>query len=101
MRYLLASGILLRLLNREADLHLVIRQAVRKLKDQHNECVCTLQNLCEFWNVCTRPETARGGLGLTFDETHRRLRTIERITTVIPDVPSVLDHWKKLVVQYK
>jgi predicted nucleic acid-binding protein len=40
-------------------------------------------------------------LGLTFDETHRRLRTIERITTVLPDLPSVLDHWKKLVVQHR
>jgi predicted nucleic acid-binding protein len=101
MRYLLDSGILLRLLNREADLHQVIRQAIRKLKDQHHECVSTLQNLCEFWNVCTRPQTARGGLGLTFDETYRRLRTIERITTVLPDLPAVLENWKELVVRYK
>src|SRR5437763_5969575 len=101
MSHLLDTGILLRLLNREADLHPVIRQAVRTLKDQRQECVCTLQNLCEFWNVCTRPETARGGLGLTFDETYRRLRTIERITTVLPDLPSVLDLWKGLVVRHK
>ena len=101
MRYLLDSGILLRLLNREADLHAVIRRAVRKLKDQKHECVCTLQNLCEFWNVCTRPESARGGLGLTFDETYRRLRTIERIATVLPDLPSTLARWKELVQQHR
>jgi len=101
MRYLLDSGILLRLLNREADLHAVIRDTVRRLKQNKHECVCTLQNLCEFWNVCSRPLTARGGLGLTFEETYRRLRTIERITTVLPDLPSTLPRWKELVAQYQ
>jgi predicted nucleic acid-binding protein len=101
MRYLLDSGILIRLVNREAALHSVIRQAIRKLKNDHHECMATLQNLCEFWNVCTRPETARGGLGLTFDETYQRLRTIERIATILPDLPSILERWKELVVEHK
>jgi predicted nucleic acid-binding protein len=38
---------------------------------------------------------------LTFDETLRRLRAIERITTVLPDLPSVVRHWKELVVLHK
>jgi len=101
MRYLLDSGILLRLLNREADSHQIIRQAVRVLKEQRHECVTSLQNLCEFWNVCTRPQTARGGLGLTFDETHRRLRTIERIAMILPDLPATLQRWKELVTQHQ
>jgi len=101
MRYLLDTGILLRLLNRDAELHTPIRQAVRKLKTEHHECVCTLQNLCEFWNVCTRPETARGGLGLTFDEAHRRLRTIERIATVLPELPPVVERWKDLIALHQ
>jgi len=101
MRYLLDTGVLLRLLNREADLHDVIRRAVRTLKQQRHECVSTLQNLCEFWNVCTRPQAARGGLGLTFDETLRRLRTIERVTTVLPELPTVTSRWKELVILHK
>jgi len=60
-----------------------------------------LQNLCEFWNVCARPQTARGGLGLTLDETYRRLRTIERIAVVLPESSSVVSRWKELVIQYK
>lgn len=101
MRFLLDTGILVRLLNREADLHSMIRQAVRKLKARGDDCACTLQNLCEFWNVCTRPVTARGGLGLTFDEAHRRLRTLERIAIVLPDLPAMLDRWKALVVAHQ
>jgi predicted nucleic acid-binding protein len=101
MRYLLDTGIILRLLNREAELHTEIRRAIRTLKEQNHECVTTLQNLCEFWNVCTRPQAARGGLGLTFDEAHRRLRTIERIVSILPDSPDTIRHWKELVVQYQ
>ena len=101
MRYLLDTGILLRLLNREADLHDVIRRTIRKLKQENHECVTTPQNLCEFWNVCTRPESSRGGLGLTFEEAHRRLRTIERIATVLCDLPATGERWKQLIVQHK
>ena len=101
MRYLLDTGILLRLLNREAELHGAIRASVGSLKNQEHECVTSLQNLCEFWNVCTRPTTARGGLGLTFDETHRRLRTIERIVTILPDRAETFVRWKELVLLHK
>jgi len=101
MRYLLDTGVLLRLLNREAEQHANVRAAVRTLKQQQHECVACLQNLCEFWNVCTRPESARGGLGLTFDEAYRRLRTIERIVAIIPDSPATLARWKELIVTHK
>ena len=73
MRHLLDTGILLRLVNREAVLHGRIREAVRSLKAHGHESVTTPQNLGEFWNVCTRPQEARGGLGLTGDEARRRL----------------------------
>ena len=60
MRHLLDTGILLRLLNRQADAHESIRAAVRRLKSDGHECVTSLQNVCEFWNVCTRPATGHG-----------------------------------------
>jgi len=101
MRHLLDTGILLRLLNRQADAHESIRAAVRQLKSKGHECTTTLQNVCEFWNVCTRPESARGGLGLTFDETRRRLRTIERIATILPDSPQTYPRWKQLADQHQ
>jgi predicted nucleic acid-binding protein len=99
MRYLLDTGVLLRLLNRQAPEHSGVRAAVRQLKSQGHECATTLQNLCEFWNVCTRPESARGGLGLTFDEARRRLRTIERIALIVADSPHTYSRWKQLVEQ--
>lgn len=97
MRYLLDTGILLRLVNRQAAEHDRIRTAIRTLKAQGHVTVSSFQNRAEFWNVCTRPVTARGGLGLTLDETHRRLRTIERITIILPDAPEVYLRWREIV----
>ena len=101
MRYLLDSGVLLRLLNQADVIHPVVREAVLLLRARGHVCVTGLQNLCEFWNVCTRPATARGGLGWNFDQTYRRLRIIERFIEVLPDRPEVLVQWRALVVQHR
>ena len=100
MRYLLDTGILLRLVNRQAAAHAEIRAAVRALKAGGNEVVTTFQNMSEFWNVCTRPIEARGGLGLSLEETRRRLRTIERIANVLHDSSEAYARWKELVVAH-
>ena len=100
MQYVLDTGILLRLVNREATNHDQIRQAVRLLKAQGHVALTTFQNISEFWNVCTRPPEARGGLGLTLDETRRRLRTIERIATILPDSSDTFARWRDLVINH-
>lgn len=100
MQYLLDTGILLRLVNRQAVAHAEIRHAVRVLKRQGHVTVTTFQNLSEFWNVCTRPASARGGLDLTLDETRRRLGTILRITTLLPDTADAFGRWRELVVRH-
>lgn len=101
MQYLLDTGILLRLLNRSAIEHAETRAAVRQLKQRQHECVTSLQNLCEFWNVCTRPTTARSGLGLTLNQTKRRLDAIQRFASILPDSPDTLARWKALVVSHR
>lgn len=98
MQYLLDTGILLRLVNREAEMHQVIRQAVRRIKTDGHVTVTLVQNISEFWNVCTRPTESRGGFGLTIDETSHRLNVIERISTVLPYPPDLYAHWKQLVI---
>jgi predicted nucleic acid-binding protein len=97
MRYLLDTGILLRVVNRQAAMHDQIRQAVRALKSSGHITLSCFQNRSEFWNVCTRPTTARGGFGLTVEEARRRLRVVERITALLPDVPEAYDRWKDLL----
>lgn len=57
-----------------------------------------VQNVAEFWNVCTRPASARGGLGLSLAETNQRLRLLERIVAVLPDSPAAYQIWRNFVV---
>ncbi|HUO09926.1 MAG TPA: type II toxin-antitoxin system VapC family toxin [Phycisphaerae bacterium] len=99
MRYLLDTGILLRLPDRSDPFHSVVREAVRGLSP--HELVTATQNIAEFWNVCTRPSTARGGLGLAGHEAQRRLRLLERLVVVLREPPSAYERWKTLVMRCK
>jgi predicted nucleic acid-binding protein len=64
------------------------------------ESVCVfLQNIAEFWNVCTRPAD-KNGLGLNVDETERRLMDLDPILTLLHDTPAVYPEWRKLLVQH-
>jgi hypothetical protein len=79
MLVLLDSGILLRLLEPTDPQHATIRGAVRSLRARGDTLLIASQNAAEFWNVCTRPATARGGYGLSVAEADRRLRILERL----------------------
>jgi len=76
MRYLVDTGVLLRLLQRNDPNYSTIRQAARTLLAGGDKLCCAPQNIVELWNVCTRPASARGGFGLTTAETNRRVRLI-------------------------
>ena len=94
------TNILLRLLDRADPQHAAIRQALRALRVRGDVSVTAPQNIAEFWNVCTRPAAARGGLGHTVQETDRRVRLLERLFRVLPDSPAVYPLWRQLVVQH-
>jgi hypothetical protein len=85
MAALLDRGILIRAVNRDDSRFPVVRRVIRLLKSQNEELVMTLQNASEFWNVCTRPASARGGLGASVEQARRRLRFIERYVKVLPE----------------
>src|SRR5262245_3682801 len=94
------TGILLRLVNRTDPLHPTVRASIRTLRTHAHSLVTASQNVSEFWNVCTRPASARGGYGLSVAETGKRLRRIERRATVLPDTPAAYPIWKQLVVTH-
>lgn len=76
------------------------RRTVRLLKSRREQLVTTSQNIVEFWNVCTRPATARGGLGLTVEATDGRVRLLERHFRVLPDTPAIYPRWRTLVLAH-
>jgi predicted nucleic acid-binding protein len=94
------TGVLLRLFDRADPHHQAIRQALRVLRARGDESVTSPQNIAEFWNVCTRPAAARGGFGLSAQETEHRVRVLERLIRVLPDSPLAYPLWRKLVGQH-
>jgi predicted nucleic acid-binding protein len=60
--------------------------------------VTSAQNIAEFWNVCTRPASARGGYGLSIAETERRVRILERLFPVLVEIPTAYPLWRNVVV---
>ena len=101
MEYLLDTGVLLRMINRSDPMHAQVRRAVSKLQQQGQITVTTMQNISEFWNVCTRPGSARGGLGLSIEAAQQRLRLIERSAAVLPEAPGVYAEWKRLLIAHR
>jgi predicted nucleic acid-binding protein len=100
MRYLLDSNILLRLMQPSDPLYADVCRAIRKLRREDAELVVVLQNLAEFWNVSTRPLTARGGYGQSVEETNRQLRSLLRRFALLEDVPGITRRWHRLLLRH-
>ncbi|HXF39312.1 MAG TPA: type II toxin-antitoxin system VapC family toxin [Blastocatellia bacterium] len=75
-------------------------EAVQKLRSR-NEILCfTPQVLSEFWNVCTRPASARDGLGLSTTQTDRKARLVERYFRLLHDSLVTFQQWRRIVVAH-
>src|SRR6266571_1960031 len=100
MLYFADTNILLRFLNRADPDYTVTRAAVRIINTRGDDVTTAAQNIAEFWNVLTRPVTARGGYGLSVTDAERRLPFIERHFPLLPDHAAAYFEWKRLVVAH-
>lgn len=100
MRYLLDTNILLRLSQPHDPAYPAITGSLAHLQQQPGtEFYFFLQNLSEFWNVCTRPAESNG-YGFSIADTDARARAIEGFCTYLPDTPQVYAEWRRLVVAH-
>lgn len=101
MDFLLDSNGFLRLADKNSPQRQVVLSAIRKLR-ANNDIICyTPQVLAEFWNVCTRPTTARGGFGLSVEQTARKANLIAKHFRLFPDNLTTFNEWRKLVANYR
>lgn len=100
MSYLLDTGVLLRLVDRQDEKHELVRRAVRKLIGSAEELVIASQNVAEFLNVATRP-VANNGLAMAPDRAIDLFqREIESICSVLVETDSTHSEFKRLVGKY-
>jgi predicted nucleic acid-binding protein len=101
MQYLVDTGIWLRLFDRADPEHADIRQTLRTLRSRGHVLVACPQNIAEFWNVSTRPSSARGGYGKSVATTELRVQFIERNTLILDESPAAYRQWRRLLVQHQ
>lgn len=99
--YLFDTNIFLRLAENNSSERPIILSAIREIR-ANNQTICyTPQILAEVWNVCARPVTARGKLGLSIEQTERKVNLIQKYFEFLPDMPATFTEWRKLVLDYK
>jgi len=101
MQILVDTGVLLRVFDRSAPEQRTIFRALRKLWAANHDLVTSAQNIAEFWNVCTRPASARGGFGLAVPVVDERVKVIEKMGTVLPFPIRAYAEWRRLLVQHQ
>jgi predicted nucleic acid-binding protein len=88
------TGVLLRLFEPSDPQHLAVRNSIIQLESQGDEIVAAPQNIAEFWNVCTRPSSSRGGYGLDVLATDQRVQDIEMKFSILIEPVSTYSIWR-------
>lgn len=100
MSYLVDTNVLLRSVHKSHPMHKEAVRAVRILLARGEELCIIPQNLIEFWAVATRPVEANG-LGLTINQTARKVGRLKRLFKLRPDTSTIFSEWENLVTQYQ
>lgn len=101
MAYLFDTNTLLRLAQKDSSERPTVIDAIRRLRDRGETLCYTPQVLAEFWNVCTRPSTARGGLDLLTEQTDRKANVIQKYFAILHDGPTTFSEWRRLVLDHQ
>lgn len=96
--YLVDTNVLLRLFRLDPRQQL-IKATIKELRGRDEGLYFAMQNIAEFWNVCTRPAELNG-FGLSTAETSQCVEQIEQTMTFLPDNERVYSIWRQLVTMY-
>ncbi|MBI1766693.1 MAG: PIN domain-containing protein [Acidobacteria bacterium] len=101
MPYLIDTNVFLRLAKRNDPDRQIAMAALQTLRSRNEDLCYTTQVLVEFWNVCTRPLTARGGLGLALEVVERKAKLIEGQFRLLPENLATHQEWRRLVALHR
>lgn len=95
--YLVDTNVLLRISRQDDIREQTLKAALMALESKRSPLYYSIQNVAEFWNVCTRP-VDRNGYGLSIAETNRGVLAIEHRMTYLPDNEQVYAIWRRLII---
>ena len=101
MAYLIDTNCFIRLAEPNSPNRNPVLSALKNLHSSGETLCYTPQIAAEFWNVCTRPNTVRGGLGLSVESTERKVKLIEKHFRLLPDNLRTFVEWRRLVAELK
>lgn len=101
MAYLFDTNTFVRLAEQHSPMREAVLNAIRKLRQSGEKLCYAPQVLAEFWNVCTRPRSARGGLAIPVDRVDQKARLIEKYFELLPDNLATFNEWRRLVADLK
>jgi predicted nucleic acid-binding protein len=100
MRYLIDTGILLRIIDEKDRRHLLVQSAFETLGSQRHDLYITTQNIAELWNVATRP-IANNGLNLSPAIVSQLIQeSIEPFCEVLTERDTLPVELRRLLVNY-
>lgn len=98
MQILVDTGILLRAFDRTSSYQRPILKTFQRIWNRGDEMVATHQNIAEFWNVATRPASARGGFGLDAVIVEKQVSTIEKLGQLVPFDEVAYGIWRQILL---
>ena len=96
MSVLVDTNVLLRRIQPDHMHHALAIDSVARLLATGEQVHFTSQNICEFWNVMTRP-IANNGLGFSPSFALSEVGKIEMVLALLPDSPAAYEEWKRIV----
>jgi predicted nucleic acid-binding protein len=99
MRLLLDTNVVLRLANREAPEHALLRECIDGAALAGDELCVTAQVVFEFWVVATRP-ISNNGLGLSVEAARDKVDLMLATFPLLPDPPDLVQRWLDLCTRY-
>ena len=100
-QFLVDTNVLLSRLDRARTNHAMARQALQTLRNRGDELVLVPQVFYEAYVVLTRPQTARGGFGLSPAKATRLLDFLIQNSLFLPDTTQIFLEWRRLVETYR
>ena len=100
MAILIDTNLVLRSVQPTHPMHASAVRALAMLMEREEPLALSIQNVAEFWNVATRPES-NNGLGFSIEETRDEVSKLEAFFAVLYESATSYAAWKALVVEHR